>query len=282
MVLRYPDLDNFLNAALREDIGDGDITTNSCVAEDAMSRGIFIAKEPGVICGIEILERVFKLIDERVYLSPFVLDGAYAKEGFIFAKISGHTRSILTGERTALNMIQHLSGIATRTAQAVQEVSGTNVAIVDTRKTTPGLRVLEKYAVTCGGGKNHRFGLHDGFLVKDNHIKAAGGIKSAVDRVRKYQRYFGLTNIPIEVETETIRQVYEALSMEVDIIMLDNMSPELMAEAVQAIGGRAKTEASGNMGDKDLRQIAETGVDYISIGALTHSVKSLDISLKFE
>jgi len=282
MVLRYPDLDNFINAALREDIGDGDITTNSCVAEDAMSRGIFIAKEPGVICGIEILERVFKLIDERVYLSPFVLDGAYAKEGFIFAKISGHTRSILTGERTALNIIQHLSGIATRTAQAVQEVSGTNVAIVDTRKTTPGLRILEKYAVTCGGGKNHRFGLHDGFLVKDNHIKAAGGIKSAVDRVRKYQRYFGLTNIPIEVETETIRQVYEALSMEVDIIMLDNMSPELMTEAVQAIGGRAKTEASGNMGDKDLRQIAETGVDYISIGALTHSVKSLDISLKFE
>jgi len=282
MILRYPELDNFLTSALREDIGKGDITTIACVPEDSMSRGIFTAKESGVICGIEVLERVFKLIDERVYLSPFVLDGAFVKEGTIFAKISGHTQSILTGERTALNLIQRLSGIATATAKAVQEVSGTNVKIIDTRKTATGMRILDKYAVKCGGGENHRFGLYDGFLIKDNHISVAGGIMRAVELVRRYQIHIGAVNIPIEVETETIRQVYEAISAEADIIMLDNMTPQMMAEAVSIIAGRAKTEASGNMGERNLREIAETGVDYISIGALTHTVKALDISLKFE
>ena len=282
MILRHPDLDNFLISALREDIGDGDITTIACVPEDSMSRGAFTAKESGVICGIEILERVFKLIDERVYVSPFVLDGAYVKEGTVFAKISGHTQSILTGERTALNLIQHLSGIATATATAVQEVSETNVKIIDTRKTTAGMRLLEKYAVKCGGGENHRLGLYDGFLIKDNHIAAAGGIMRAVELVRRYQKHVGVEHIPVEVETETIRQVYEAISAEVDIIMLDNMPLEMLSEAVGIVDGRAKTEASGNMGERSLREIAETGVDYISIGALTHSVKALDISLKFE
>jgi len=282
MILRYPELDNFLLAALREDIGDGDITSSACVSDESMSRGVFTVKEAGVLCGIEILERIYKLIDDRVYVSPFVLDGAHVKEDYIFAKIAGHTRSILTGERTALNILQHLSGIATRTAQAVQEVSGTNAIIKDTRKTTPGLRILEKYAVKCGGGENHRFGLYDGFLIKDNHVMAAGGVRNAVEHAKRYKKQVGLSNIPIEVETETLKQVHEALSAEADIIMLDNMSAELMAEAVSIIGGRAKTEASGNMGAQDLKKIAETGVDYISIGALTHSVKALDISLKFE
>ena len=270
-------LDDFLLSALREDIGTGDITTNSCIPENARSEGRFIAKDDGVFCGMEVLKRVFFLVDSTVEVKPMVAEGDCVKKGDVIALISGRSRSILSGERLALNLVQHMSGIATATNKAVKTVEGTRARITDTRKTTPGLRVLEKYAVKAGGGWNHRFNLADGVLIKDNHIAAAGGITAAVTMTRN--------NIPhtlkIEVETETLDEVKEALDAGADIIMLDNMSDELMRRAVELVGGRAMTEASGNMGERDLRKVAETGVDIISIGALTHTVKALDISLKF-
>lgn len=270
-------LDKFLLSALEEDIGTGDVTTSCCVPKDSVSKGVFRAKEPGVICGISVAKRIFELLDSSVKLTPLVSDGDSVSAGEELIEISGPSRSILTGERTALNIIQHLSGVATRTQEAVIAVSGTSTKIVDTRKTMPGFRVLDKYAVRCGGGSNHRFNLSDGVLIKDNHIAAAGGIKNALLLARG--------NCPqtlkIEVETESLSQVEEALEAGADIIMLDNMSPDTMTEAVKLIAGRALTEASGNMGERDIKAIAETGVDFISIGALTHSVKALDISLKF-
>ncbi|MBR6259630.1 MAG: carboxylating nicotinate-nucleotide diphosphorylase [Oscillospiraceae bacterium] len=270
-------LDDFLISALKEDIGTGDITTESCVPASAVSHGFFKAKAEGVVCGVDVLRRVFALIDPAVKVTVLVEDGGRVKKGDIIAEIEGASRSILTGERVSLNLLQHMSGIATATAEASASVVGTKARIADTRKTTPGLRVLEKYAVKTGGGSNHRFNLSDGVLIKDNHIVAAGGIRNAVEAVRN--------NIPhtlkIEVETETMEQVKEALDAVADIIMLDNMTVPQMKEAVDFIAGRAKTEASGNMGERDLRQVAETGVDIISIGALTHTVRALDISLKF-
>ena len=273
----YLGLDDFLLAALQEDIGTGDITTNCCVPEDAVSTGLFKAKEAGVVCGLGIVKRVFALLDKDVLVTALVNDGDRVEKGEAVAEISGPSRHILTGERTALNILQHMSGVATRTAEAVSHVSGTKAKIVDTRKTTPGLRVLDKYAVRCGGGANHRFNLSDGVLIKDNHIAAAGGIKNAIELARKHCPH----TLMVEIETETLTQVEEALAAGADIIMLDNMPLEKMAEAVKTINGRALTEASGNMGERDLRAVAETGVDFISIGALTHSVKAMDISLKF-
>ncbi|MEL4105869.1 carboxylating nicotinate-nucleotide diphosphorylase [Oscillospiraceae bacterium WX1] len=270
-------LDTLISTALLEDIGTGDVTTFSCVPAEASSKAVFIAKESGVFCGTTVLQRVFQLLDTRVDVTPLFQDGDHVDKGAIIAEIEGPSRSILTGERTALNFIQHLSGIATRTNEAVLRLQGTAAAIVDTRKTTPGLRVLEKYAVTCGGGRNHRFGLSDGVLIKDNHIVAAGGIQAAVEAARKNAPH----TLKVEVETETLSQVAEALDAHADIIMLDNMTLEAMAEAVRFIDKRALTEASGNMGDRDLKAVAETGVDFISVGALTHSVRALDISLKF-
>ncbi len=270
-------LDEFLNRALTEDIGTGDITTMSCVSPAAVSKGAFKAKEAGVICGIDILIRVFALVDATVTVNPLVSDGDYVEKGAVIAEISGKSQSILSGERVALNIIQRLSGIATRTHEAVSQIRGTKAVIADTRKTTPGLRVLEKYAVKVGGGSNHRFNLADGVLIKDNHIKAAGGIKNAIEAVRKTAPH----TLKIEVETETTGQIDEALEAKADIIMLDNMTTSEMAAAVKRIGGKALVEASGNMGEKNLREVAETGVDIISIGALTHTVKALDISLKF-
>jgi len=289
-------LDRFLMASINEDVGTGDITTTACVPKTAVSKGFFIAKEPCVISGIGLLDRIFKLFDDAVFVTPLVSDGDTVKTGDIIAEISGPSRAILTGERTALNLLQHMSGIATKTAEAVREVKGTKAKILDTRKTTPGLRALDKYAVKCGGGTNHRFNLADGVLIKDNHIKAAGGITNAVKKVRESQtvsepnvisreldRNIEITEktLQIEVETENLEQVKEALNAGADIIMLDNMTPELMTEAVKLIDGQALTEASGNMGERDLKTIAETGVDFISIGALTHSIKAMDISLKF-
>ena len=292
--LEFPGLDDFLRNALYEDIGTGDITTIACVPESAVSSGKFTAKENGIISGIDVLVRVFELLDEAVQVTPLLNDGDNVKAGDVIASVKGRSSAILTGERTALNLLQHMSGIATRTAEAVLEISGTKAKILDTRKTTPGLRKLEKYAVLCGGGTNHRYNLADGVLIKDNHIKAAGGITNAVkqaqtaiagkisDKITVGNKAEQASAIPIEVETESLSQVKEALDAGADIIMLDNMPPEAMSEAVRLISGRAKTEASGNMGQRDLKTIAETGVDFISIGALTHSVKALDISLKFE
>ena len=277
MDFAYPSLDDFLLAALREDIGTGDVTTNSCVPVNAVSKGFFKTKEPGIVCGLFVAKRVFELLDNSIRFSPCSSDGDFVETGCVIAEISGPSRCILTGERTALNLLQHLSGVATRTAEAVKAISGTKARIVDTRKTTPGLRLLDKYAVRCGGGSNHRFNLSDGILIKDNHIAAAGGITNAVRFARNNCPF----TVKIEVETETPVQVEEALAAGADIIMFDNMTIEEMAAAVKKIGGLALTEASGNMGERDLRAVAGTGVDYISIGALTHSVKSLDISLKF-
>lgn len=270
-------LDDFIKNALHEDVGTGDITTNCCVPENSISYGVFRAKESGIICGTDVLTQVFSIIDKNITVITLALDGDHVQKGDKIAKIEGPTRGILMGERVALNLLQHMSGIATMTASAVEKVAGTKTKIIDTRKTTPGLRALEKYAVKTGGGFNHRFNLADGVLIKDNHIVAAGSITQAIEKVR--------SNIPhtlkIEVETENMEQIEEALNAGADIIMLDNMSVEQMQEAVKFIDGRAITEASGNMNNYNLAEVANTGVDLISIGALTHTVKALDISLKF-
>lgn len=269
--------DQIIMRALTEDIGTGDVTTNSVVPKGQLIQGHFKAKEEGVLCGLEIVRRVFALMDDRVVFESDYQDGDLVQNGTIIATISGPAAAILTGERVALNFMQRLSGIATRTHAMVQLVASTSTVIVDTRKTTPGLRVLEKYAVKAGGGGNHRMNLSDGILIKDNHIKAAGGIKSAVEAARKHAP----RTIKVEVEVESMEQVQQALDAGADIIMLDNMELETMRKAVEMVGGRALTEASGNMDRKDLLEVARTGVDMISVGALTHSVKALDISLKF-
>jgi len=271
------EIDRIIDIALAEDIGYGDVTTEACVPKDALVSGYFLVKEQGVVCGLEIMERVFRRLDERIAVVMLAEDGQRMSAGTVAAEIQGPARSILTAERTALNLLQRLSGIATCTAQAVQAIEGTRARIIDTRKTTPGLRVLEKYAVRAGGGANHRLGLSDGVLIKDNHIVAAGGILPAVAAARRSIPH----TLKIEVETADFDQIDEALRAGADIIMLDNMTVEQMAAAVRRIAGRALTEASGNMGDQDLKQVARTGVDFISIGALTHSVRALDISLKF-
>jgi nicotinate-nucleotide pyrophosphorylase (carboxylating) len=273
----YFSLDPMIRAALFEDIGTGDITTLSTIDSNVVATGTFIAKEKGVLCGIPVVERVFNILDPHCHLTTYYQDGDCVKPGDIIAVIKGNARILLTGERVALNYFQRLSGIATKTREAVKKVSKTKAIIADTRKTTPGLRVLEKYAVKIGGGSNHRFNLSDGILIKDNHIRAAGSITNAVKAVRNEAPH----TLKIEVETESFEQIKEALLCKADIIMLDNMSVEQMKQAVMMIDGRALVEASGNMGDQDLLKVAMTGVDIISIGALTHTVKALDISLKF-
>ncbi len=269
--------DDIIKLALAEDIGTGDITTNTVVPADATVRGHLIAKQQGIVCGMDVFCRVFYLLDENVVVSNKVADGSTVSAGTRIAEFSGPARPILTGERVALNLLQRLSGIATKTASLAKLVAGTQAKIIDTRKTSPGLRVLEKYAVRMGGGANHRMNLSDGILIKDNHIKAAGGIYQAVDMARKGAP----ATLKIEVEVESLEQVKEALNAKADIIMLDNMTVDHMKEAVALIGGKALTEASGNMNDRNLVEVAHTGVDFISVGALTHSVQAMDISLKF-
>lgn len=270
-------VDKIITEALYEDIGTGDITTRSTIPEDKMIIGNFIAKENGVISGLVVMKRVFFHVDPKINLESLVSDADTVKKGDIIAKISGPAQSILTGERVALNFLQRMSGIATRTNECVMAVEGTKAEITDTRKTTPGLRVIEKYAVKCGGGSNHRFNLSDGVLIKDNHIKAAGGITQAVEAARKIAPH----TLKIEVEVENFEMLKEALECRTDIIMLDNMSIEDMKKAVEIVGDKAMVEASGNMGEKDLLEVAKTGVDLISIGALTHTIKAMDISLRF-
>ncbi len=271
-------IDGIIRNAIMEDMPYGDITTDNLLNDNDMCNGKFICKESGVISGINVAKRVFTLIDQGIDFFIEINDGQKVEKGDIIARISGKTSSVLKGERTALNLLQRMSGIAGLTSLYVEKVKGYNCRIVDTRKTTPGLRLLEKYAVTCGGGYNHRFSLSDTVLIKDNHIVAAGGIDNAVKIIK--------TRIPhttkIEVETETENQVRQAVEAGVDIIMLDNMSPDLMKKCVDYIAGRAITEASGNVTIDTVRKTAETGVDIISVGAITHSVKAMDISLRFE
>jgi nicotinate-nucleotide pyrophosphorylase (carboxylating) len=260
--------------AYAEDIGDGDITTNNLIPEGENKTAILIAKEEGVVAGLPVVEMVFRKFDPNLLWNPKISDGSKVVPGDILVEFTGNYRALLTGERKALNFLQRLSGIATYANRCMSEIEGHDVEILDTRKTLPGYRHLDKYAVRMGGASNHRFGLYDMVMIKDNHIKVAGGIKQAVDAIRgKIPK-----SIKIEVETTNLEEVIEALAADVDIIMLDNMSSKKMKECVAIIDRRAKTEASGNMTIKRIRKVASTGVDYISIGALTHSVKALDIS----
>ncbi len=277
-LLKNPLVTQIISMALNEDVGTGDITTETTIPADKTASGRFIAKEDMIICGIEVAELVFNTVDENISFSANFKDGDKVCKGDVIATVNGNARNVLTAERTSLNLMQRLTGIATRTHEAVKCIEGTKAKITDTRKTTPGLRVLEKYAVRAGGGTNHRFNLADGILIKDNHIAVSGGIKNAVANARKAAPH----TLKIEVEVETKEQLTQALEAGADIIMLDNMSNELMSECVKTIDGRALVEASGNMGDKDLYEVAKTGVDIISIGALTHTVRAADISLKFK
>jgi len=262
--------------AYAEDIGDGDITTNNLISPNVIRRAILVAKDPGVIAGLPVAEYVFRRFDKNLEWEEKKPDGSKVAPGEVIAAFRANFRALLTGERKALNFLQRLSGIASYANRCMEAIKGYDVEILDTRKTLPGYRFLDKYAVKMGGASNHRFGLYDMVLIKDNHIQVAGGIKKAVDEIRAHIP----KSIKIEVETTNLDQVREALEADVDIIMLDNMKSKVMARAVQMINGRAKIEASGNMTLKRIRKVAATGVDYISIGALTHSVKALDISQK--
>ena len=278
MKLDKKEIDKIISCALTEDVGSGDVTTNLIVPKNEKSRASFYAKENGVIAGLTVAKSVFTKLDKKSIWKNFVKEGDRVNAGTRIAEVTGSYRALLTGERTALNILQRLSGIATQTSEFVRLAEGTKVRVLDTRKTVPGLRTFDKYAVKIGGGENHRFGLYDMVLIKDNHIKAAGGITSAVERVRKNLK----AKIKIEVETSNLDEVCEAVNCNVDIIMLDNMTNDAMKEAVRIINGKIKVEASGNVTVNNFRQIAEIGVDYISIGALTHSVRALDINMKIE
>ncbi|MBE3036576.1 MAG: carboxylating nicotinate-nucleotide diphosphorylase [Candidatus Atribacteria bacterium] len=269
-------IDKIIEQALLEDIGTGDITTEYIIPSNLKAKGIIKTSEEGVVAGLDITCLVFKKLDSEICFQPKIEDGNKILPGEILTEITGPARTILQGERVALNFLQRMSGIATFTSKFCQEVKDFPVRIVDTRKTTPGLRILEKYAVRMGGGYNHRFGLYDAVLIKDNHIAVAGGIKSAVNSVRKQISH----TVKIEVEVENLSQLQEALKVQVDIIMLDNMDLETMKEAVKIVNGKALIEASGGITLEKVRKIAQTGVNLISIGALTHSVKSLNISME--
>ena len=268
-------VDDIIKKALLEDINYIDVAADNLLPDDHFSKAKFLAKASGVLCGIDVALRVFELLGDFKF-QKYMADGDRVKKGDIIAEIEGPTKLLLKGERTALNLIQHMSGIATMTAEAADLVKGTNATVADTRKTLPGLRALQKYAVTCGGGKNHRFNLSDAAMLKDNHIDACGSITKAVETLRSK---IGHT-VKIEVETRNLDEVKEALSTGCEIIMLDNMDCETMKKAVELTDGKALLEASGNITAETIRAVAETGVDIISIGALTHSVKAFDISLK--
>lgn len=269
-------IDNLIKTALLEDINYLDTTTDYLIPADQEGEAKFLAKASGVLCGIDIALRVFELLQPDFKYEVFIQDGERVNEGDIIATVSCKTRTLLKAERTALNLLQHLSGIATETARCVELVKGTNASIADTRKTLPGMRPIQKYAVTVGGGRNHRYNLSDAAMLKDNHIDAGGGITNAVSKLKSKLGHM----TKIEVEVRNLEELKEAIEANVDVIMLDNMSPELMAEAVKITDGRALLEASGGITSDTIRAVAESGVDIISIGALTHSVKAFDISLK--
>lgn len=275
-----PGLDDYsdilVKAALAEDIGTGDITTDATVSGRARGTAVFVAKEDCVLAGVFIAEKTFKHLADGISFNAFFKDGDRVKKGGKIAEVSGGLAVILKGERVALNFLQRLSGIATNTDRYVRKVAGTKAKVLDTRKTTPCLRILEKYAVKTGGGYNHRFGLFDAILIKDNHIKAAGSVKKAVSRVN---RRYGEA-VVVEVETTNLREVGEALSCGADIIMLDNMDASKIKKALKIIKGRALVEASGGITIDNIEEVAGTGVDFISVGGLTHSAKAVDISLE--
>jgi nicotinate-nucleotide pyrophosphorylase (carboxylating) len=270
--------EHLIKIALKEDIGSGDITTDNLVDPDLEGKGVIIAKEPFVIAGLDVACQVFKHLNANVIFIPVYIDGNFVKEGETIATVEGKLRALLLGERTALNFLQRLSGIATCVRSYVDELKNKRVRLVDTRKTTPGWRVLEKYAVRVGGAHNHRMGLYDGVLIKDNHIAACGGIKKAVDRIRTRVSHL----VKIEVEVSTLDQVKDALKAGADVIMLDNMSIEQIKEAAAFIDEKALVEVSGNVTKSGLKSLADAGVDIISVGALTHSAGCVDISMRIQ
>ena len=276
MKLTQSYIDSIINTALNEDINYIDVTTDNLISPDHTSSAYYIAKDSGVLCGIEIAKRVFELAGGNVEFETLIHDGSEVKNGDIIAKMNGSTVTLLKGERTALNILQHLSGIATATNKCVKLVEGTKASITDTRKTLPGLRAMQKYAVTVGGGKNHRFNLSDGAMLKDNHLDAYGGITGAVTALRKKIGHM------VKIEVRNLAELQEARDNKCEVIMLDNMSCEDMKKAVAITNGRALLEASGNVTAETIRSVAETGVDIISLGALTHSVKCFDISMRIE
>ena len=269
-------VDPLLMSALREDITSEDVSANSIMRHSQTGEADLICKEDGIICGLQIFERVFELLDPDTVTEFYVKDGERVEKGQLMAKLRGDIRVLLCGERTALNYLQRMSGIATYTSQVASYLEGSRTKLLDTRKTTPNNRIFEKYAVKTGGGKNHRLNLSDGVMLKDNHIGAAGGVKKAVEMAKEYAPFVR----KIEVETETIEMVRDAVEAGADIIMLDNMTHEQMQEAISIIDGRAEVEVSGNVTKENIAALADLGVDYISSGALTHSAPILDLSLK--
>lgn len=274
-----PNLDELIQMALREDIGDGDHSTLACIPQTAMGTAKMVAKKAGILCGAEVGERVFHLVDERLKITHLKNDGDALAVGDVVMLVEGPSASILTAERTALNFMQRLSGIATQTHEMVATIADLHTRLLDTRKTTPNMRLLEKYAVKCGGGTNHRIGLYDMVMLKDNHIDFAGGIEAAIDRTHDYLKQHN-KQLKIEIEVRDLDELERVLQHGgVDRIMLDNFDVATLREAVRRIDGKYETEASGGITDKTLRSYAETGVDFISVGALTHHIKSLDLSL---
>lgn len=272
------EIDDIIKRAIKEDINYIDVTTDYLIDDELVSSARYVSKDDGVLCGIEIAMRVFELLDSSVKYEILIHDGQKVKKGDIIAVIHGRVKTLLKGERTALNLVQHLSGIATQTNKCAELIKGTKASVADTRKTLPGLRSLQKYAVTVGGGKNHRYNLSDCAMLKDTHLDAYGSITSAVNALREHLGH----TVKIEVETTNLDEVKEALEVGAELIMLDNMSCEQMSQAVSICGGKALLEASGNVTEETIKSIAETGVDIISIGALTHSVKCFDISMKMD
>ncbi len=269
-------IDRYIMSALQEDITSEDVTTNAIMPEARQGKADLICKEDGIICGLEVFKRTFELLDDTAVFEAYVKDGDEVKKGQLMGVIKGDIKALLSGERTALNYLQRMSGIATYTRMYAKELEGKKTKLLDTRKTTPNMRPFEKYAVKVGGGTNHRYNLSDGVLIKDNHIGAAGSITKAVALAKEYAPFVR----KIEVEVETLEQLDEAIAAGADIIMLDNMDNDTMKEAVRRVAGRAETECSGNVTAERLAEIAEIGVDYVSSGALTHSAPIMDISLK--
>lgn len=278
MMLNKFYIDSLIKTAIEEDINYIDVSADMLIPAEQRNDSYFVAKDDGILCGLDCAMRVFTLLDDTFTFTAHKKDGDKIKKGDVIVEFNGKTRELLKGERTALNIIQHMSGIATATNRAVELCKGTKASVADTRKTLPGLRALQKYAVHCGGGKNHRFNLSDGAMLKDNHIDAGGGIIPAVKILRSKLGHM----VKIEVETRDFDEVRQAVKAGADVIMLDNMNCEQMAEAVKIIDGKATSEASGNITLENIAEVAKTGVDIISLGALTHSVKAFDISMKMK